>query len=142
METKYIKFKTLNFFKKYFGNKDDGSLSKDWMLTTLINLGFTESEVQVYVFLVTEGPKKARDIADTLKIQKNQLYCILKKLRSQGIVNSSSEYPARFSVILFDQILDLIIKTKVEQQEALEASKQELLSAWRFITKKESADNC
>jgi sugar-specific transcriptional regulator TrmB len=111
------------------------------MLTTLINLGFTESEVQVYVFLATEGPKKARDIADTLKIQKNQLYCILKKLRSQGIVNPSSEYPARFSAVSFDQILDIIIKARAEQQEVLEASKQELISAWRSIIKKDSADN-
>jgi sugar-specific transcriptional regulator TrmB len=107
------------------------------MLTTLINLGFTESEVQVYVFLITEGPKKARDIAEALKIQKNQLYCILKKLRSQGIIIPSFEYPARFSAVSFDQILDLIIKARVEQQEALEASKQELLSTWRSMTEKD-----
>ena len=111
------------------------------MLTTLINLGFTESEVQVYVFLVTKGPKKARDIADALKIHRNQLYCILRKLRSQGIVNPSSEYPARFSAVSFDQILDLIIKTRIEQQKALEASKQELLFTWSSMTKKDSADS-
>ena len=48
------------------------------MLKTLVNLGFTETDAQVYVYLATEGPQKASDIAEELQIYKLHLYRILK----------------------------------------------------------------
>lgn len=118
--------------------KDAVRLSREWMLKTLVSLGFTETDAQVYVFLATEGPQKARDIAEALKLHSQQLYCSLKKLQSKGIVNASTEYPARYSAVLFDKVLDLLIKAKMEQQQALQESKEELLSTWRSITKKDA----
>jgi len=50
-------------------------------------------------------------------------------------VNASSEYPARFSAVLFEEVLDLFIKVKTEQQEAIQASKEELLSTWKKFRK-------
>jgi sugar-specific transcriptional regulator TrmB len=111
------------------------------MLKTLVNLGFTETDAQVYVFLATEGPQKASNIAEELQIYKQHIYRILKKLQSKGIVNASAEYPARFSAVLFEKVLDLLIKAKMEQQQALQESKEELLSTWRSITKKDSPDS-
>ena len=113
-------------------------MSREWMLKTLASLGFTETDAQVYVFLTTEGPKKARDIAEALKLYRRQLYRTLKNLQSKGIVNASPEYPARFSAVLFEKVLDLLIKAKTEQQQALQESKEELLSTWRSITKKDT----
>lgn len=111
------------------------------MLTTLVNLGFTETDAQVYVFLATETPQKARDIAETLKISKQQLYRTLKKLQSKGVINASPEYPAHFSAVLFEKVLDLFVKAKTEQQRALQESMEELLSTWLFITKKDAPKN-
>jgi len=111
------------------------------MLKTLASLGFTETDAQVYVFLATEGPQKASHIAEALKIYKQQLYRVLKNLQSKGFINASSEYPARYSAVLFEKVLDLLIKAKTEQQQALQESKEELLSAWRSITKKDSPDS-
>jgi sugar-specific transcriptional regulator TrmB len=105
------------------------------MLKTLASLGFTETDAQVYVFLATEGPQKASDIAEALKVYKQHLYRVLKSLQSQGIVNASPEYPARYSAVLFDKVLDLLIKAKKEQQKALQESKEELLSTWRSMTR-------
>ena len=110
------------------------------MLKTLMNLGFPARYARVYVFLMTEGPKKARDIADALEIHKGQLYFILKKLHKTGLVTSSSEYPASFSAVIFEKVLDHFIKSKKEQQEALQGSKEELLSTWRSITKNHFVD--
>lgn len=111
------------------------------MLKTLVNLGFTETDAQVYVFLATEGPQKASEIAEALKIYKQHLYRILKNLQSKGVINASAEYPPRFSAVLFEKALDLLIKAKTEQQKALQESKEELLSTWRSITKKDSPDS-
>jgi sugar-specific transcriptional regulator TrmB len=108
------------------------------MLRTLVSLGFTETDAQVYVFLATEGPQKARDVTNALKLYKQQLYRTLKNLQSKGIINASPEYPARYSAVLFDKILDLLIKAKTEQQKTLQESKEELLTTWRSITKKDA----
>ena len=113
-------------------------LSKEWMQKILVNCGFTETDAQVYVFLAAKGPQKARDIAGALKLYRQQPYRILKKLQSKGIVNVSPEYPARFSAVLFERVLDLLIKAKTEQKEALQASKKELLCTWRSITEKDN----
>jgi hypothetical protein len=53
------------------------------------------------------------------------------------MVNSSSEYPARFSAVLFDKFLDRLIKVKREQAKTLQASKKEILSSWRSLTEKD-----
>jgi sugar-specific transcriptional regulator TrmB len=116
-------------------------LSREWMLKTLASLGFTETDAQVYVYLATEGPQKASDIAEALKIYKQQLYRILKSLQSKGIVNASPEYPAYYSAVVFEKVLDLLIKAKTEQQKALQESKEELLSTWRSLTKKNPPDS-
>jgi sugar-specific transcriptional regulator TrmB len=131
----------LQAFSPFFSftlQKDDGRLSKEWMLKTLVSLGFTETDAQVYVYLATEGSQKARDIAEALQIYKRQLYRSLKNLQSKGIINASPEYPARFSAVLFEKVLDLLIKAKTEQEKALQESKEELLSTWRSITKKDT----
>lgn len=113
-------------------------MSKEWMYKNLVSLGFTEIEAKVYVFLATEGPRKAREIAGALNIHRRQLYYILKGLKSKGVVCASFEYPAHFSAVLLERVLDILIVEQEKQQQNLEASKNELLSIWRYITKKTS----
>jgi sugar-specific transcriptional regulator TrmB len=117
--------------------KDASKLSKEWMQKILIDLGFTETDAQIYVFLTTEGPRKARDIAEAVNLYSQQLYRILKKLQNKGMVIASLEYPTLFSAVLFEKVLDLIVKAKKEQHKALQESKKELLSTWRSITEKD-----
>jgi sugar-specific transcriptional regulator TrmB len=116
-------------------------MSREWMLKTLTSLGFTEADIQVYVYLMTEGPRKANDIAQALKLHKQQLYRVLRSLQNKGIVNASPEYPARYTAVLFERALDLLIRAKVEQEKALQQNKQELLSTWRSMIEKNSSDS-
>lgn len=116
-------------------------MSEKWILKTLVKLGFTETEAKVYVFLATEGPQKARNIVETLGRSRQQLYRNLKKLQSINVVCTSSEYPARFSAVLFEKVLDLIVEAKTEQQKALQESKEELVSTWKSITKKDAPES-
>ena len=108
------------------------------MLKILQNLGFTQTEAEVYLLLTTTGPQKAKNIAVALHMHKQQLYRTLKKLESRGIVNVSDETPAFFSVVFIEEIVDSMINAKKEQALTLRETKDVLLSSWRFITKKDN----
>jgi sugar-specific transcriptional regulator TrmB len=117
--------------------KEAVKLSKEWIQRTLMNLGFTEKDTKIYLFLAVEGPKKAKDIAKALNLYNSQLYSILKKLKNNGAVNASSECPARFSAVIFEKVLELLVEAKREQHKALLENKTELLATWRSITRKD-----
>ena len=111
------------------------------MLKTLVNLGFKKEHAEVYILLATEGPKRARDIAQDLRIHKRQLYRALRTLKNKGVVTVPPGYPTLFSAVLFEKALDLFIEAKTEQQKALQASKEEILSTWRSMTEKKSTSS-
>jgi sugar-specific transcriptional regulator TrmB len=110
------------------------------MLKTLVDLGLSEVEAEVYIFLAQAGPVKGRDIAKTLKLYKQQVYRSLKSLQAKGIVNAILERPARFSAVSLERVLDQFMKTKKEQAKALQASREELLSKWRSMLEKDSSN--
>jgi sugar-specific transcriptional regulator TrmB len=112
-------------------------VNHEQLLRILVDLGIKRLDAQVYLYLATSGPKKGRTVSNELKISKMQLYRSLRELQSRGMVNSSSEYPARFSAVLFDKFLDRLIKVKREQAKTLQASKKEILSSWRSLTEKD-----
>jgi len=110
-------------------------LSKELMFTTLVNLGFTEVEVQVYVYLVTEGPQETGDIDQALKISRQRLHRTLKALKGKGAVKPA-ENETRFWAVPFAEVLELLAKVKKEQQKALQESKEELIATWQTVIKK------
>jgi len=103
------------------------------VLKTLTTLGFDEIEAQIYVYLAKKGTKKARDIRRALKLTKQQFYPGIKRLQSEGIINTTLERPARFSVIPFEQVLDLFIKAKMEEAQRLQQSKTDILANWQNL---------
>ncbi len=103
------------------------------MLKTLENLGFEEIGAQIYVYLSKKGMMKASDICKALKLTKQQFYPSIKQLQSKGIVNSTMEHPARFTVMPFEKVLDLFIEAKMEEAEVLQQSKEAILSNWQSL---------
>ncbi|MCW4045526.1 MAG: hypothetical protein NWE94_08435 [Candidatus Bathyarchaeota archaeon] len=108
-------------------------MSQEQILKTFSNLGFTPVDAQVYVYLAKKGMRKASDICKALKLTKQQLYPSLKQLQGKGIVTSTIEHPARFSVLPFDKVLDMFIKAKIEETRLLEESKDEILANWQNL---------
>lgn len=115
-------------------------LTQDWMLKTLVNLGFKQQDARVYVYLAVNGPKRAQDIAKALNTYKLQVYRSLRKLQSKEVVNATSSLPAEFYAVSFEKVLDLFMKAATEQAKAFQASKEELLSTWRSMIEKDSAN--
>ena len=107
------------------------------MVKTLIHLGLTDDDTQIFIYLTTNGPQRVKVIAQTLKLKKQDLYRTLKRMRTKGIINVSHEYSACFSAVAMDEVLDILGKDKIEQQRLLEENKEELLSTWQSLTKED-----
>lgn len=108
-------------------------MSQERVLKTLMSLGLTQLDSQVYVFLGKRGLTKGKDIAKALKVHKQQVYRSLKKLQNKGIVSATLERPARYSAEPFQKVIDLFIKAKMEEAQHLRQSKAAILSDWQSI---------
>jgi len=104
------------------------------ILKSLINLGLTKAEAKVYFYLAKKGPKKASEIAKSLKMTRQQLYVVAKRLQSKAIVNATMERPVKFSAVSLNHVLDLMAKGKFEEAKIIEANKENLLSDWESIS--------
>ena len=66
-------------------------------------------------------------------MQKQQVYSSLKKLQSKAVVSATLEHPARFSAVPFENVLDLFIKAKLQEAQAIQHEKSKLLSSWQAM---------
>ena len=114
-------------------------MSHERVLKTLVGLGLTQQDSQVYLFLSKKGLQRGRDLISGLKITKQQLYRSLKTLQSRGIVNVTLEYPARFSAIPLEKLLDLFLRAKIEETQRLQQNKAEILSEWQSMAIEENS---
>jgi sugar-specific transcriptional regulator TrmB len=122
-------------------NKGRNSLNQELLTKMLTRLGLKEIDAKIYILLSKEGPQKGRNIAGALSLYKEQLNRSLERLQKKGAVNASFEYPARFSAVDLEKVLDFWIEAKKEQALALQKSKEKLLSTWKDIVKKDFADS-
>jgi sugar-specific transcriptional regulator TrmB len=109
-------------------------VSLERVLKALMNLGLSQKEAEVYVYLATKGPQKAANIAETLKLTRPQLQSTLKNLQDKKIVKATFEYSAQFSALPFETALDLLTEKKRKETRHIEENKQEILSHWRSIS--------
>jgi sugar-specific transcriptional regulator TrmB len=110
-------------------------------LKTLVSLGLSQTDAQIYINLATEGPAKARNIINDLQINKRQIYRSLKCLRNKGIAIANDERPFEFSAVPFEEVLDLLMEVKKEQVKSLQESREELVSSWQSNKKGKSENN-
>jgi sugar-specific transcriptional regulator TrmB len=114
------------------------SLSLERVLKTLEGLGLSRVDAKMYVYLAKMGPQNASELAEALKITKQQLHPSIKNLRYKGIVAASSGQPPLFCAVAFEKALEILIKAKVEQAKAIKETKKELLSSWRSLNWKDN----
>jgi len=110
-------------------------LGEETIKNTLKNVGLTEKEAQVYIFLAKRGVLKGGEIAKQTKTNKAEIYRILKSLRKKGIVESTLESPVRFTAVPFEKVLDSSIKAKQDEAAQIEKTKEEILNHWKKISR-------
>ena len=116
-------------------------MSLERVLRALVGLGLSQTDAEVYVHLATAGPATARSIINSLTINKRQIYRSLKALQQKGIASGNDEYPAKFSAVSFEQVLNLLLEVKKEQAKSLEASKAELIVGFQTEKRKTKDSN-
>jgi sugar-specific transcriptional regulator TrmB len=106
-------------------------LSEETIRNALKNVGLTEKEAQVYIFLARHGVLKGGEVAKKTRINKSEAYRILKSLRTKGLVESTLESPVRFTAVSFEKVLDSSIKAKQNEAAQIEKTKKEILDHWK-----------
>jgi sugar-specific transcriptional regulator TrmB len=114
-------------------------VSLERVLKALESFGISQSDAQVYIYLATGGPKKAREIFNALTVNKRQVYRSLKRLRNKGITMINDERPFEFTAVPFERVLELLTEVKREAANALQASREELISDMRAEEKKSNS---
>jgi sugar-specific transcriptional regulator TrmB len=105
------------------------------MLKTLTGFGIKPTDAQVYVFLAKKGPHTGKDLSHAMNLHKHQLYTCLKCLRTKGFVTASRERPALFSAVPFENVVDLLVKTRLEEAQQAQLDKDNALSDWQSMMK-------
>jgi sugar-specific transcriptional regulator TrmB len=106
-------------------------LGEETIKTVLKNAGLTEKEADIYIFLAKHGPLKSTEIAKLMKKDKAQIFRILKGLQAKGFVEATLEFPTRYMVVPFENILESVVKAKKEEVAFIEKAKKDLLDHLR-----------
>ena len=120
--------------------KESDVLSLERVLDTLVSLGLAHRDAQVYIYLAKKGPHGEKDIANTMKLTKQQLRSSLRNLEAKGMAIASLEPSIQFSAVSIERVIDQFLKAKEEQGKALQASRKKLLSSWRSMIENDSAN--
>lgn len=114
-------------------------MTQEWMLKTLVTLGFRWCDAEVYVFLALKGAHNASAIAEAIRTYEQQVYHTLKRLQNQKIVSETSDLPTHFTALPFDKLLDLLVKANLQEAKQIEQNKDNILALWNSCIKKEQA---
>jgi sugar-specific transcriptional regulator TrmB len=94
----------------------------------LSELGLGKKEAQLYVHLLKYGPKRAGDLARSLKTYRLQVYRTLASLTDKTIVTAKRESPAVYTAIDLEDALDAVLLQHQRELRRMEAIKRELIA--------------
>jgi sugar-specific transcriptional regulator TrmB len=115
-------------------------MNNEQLLGALVSLGVKRLESEIYIFFVTHGSKKAKQISIDLNLYIQQVYRSLKKLQKMGLVKKSPSRPILFSAIPVADSLNSLRESKLEEVEFLKVNKDKLLLNWNSMMKNDSTE--
>jgi len=95
--------------------------------------GLTSNESRVFLQLSRFGPDTASAMSRSLGLPRTEVYSIISGLQSKGLIESSLDRPAKFSVLPIRTSLDLMIETQRNRAVLLERGKEQLLRRWDMM---------
>jgi sugar-specific transcriptional regulator TrmB len=99
----------------------------------LESLGLKRSEIRLYIYLSRNGPQKCSDICKKLDLAKQQVYPSLRELREKNAASATPEHPAVFSAKPFEEILNLLRQSKINEAEKTQHDKEQIIQAWKLM---------
>ncbi len=110
-------------------------MSHERVLKTLLNLGLSHNDAEVYMHLAIKGPQKTEEIGEALKLPEQLLNESLENLKGKGIVNPRLEESAVFSALPFEKALELLVRAHLKEAHVIEQERESILSRWRAIVR-------
>jgi sugar-specific transcriptional regulator TrmB len=110
-------------------------LSEELIKKILKSIGLTEKEADMYIFLAKHGALKGIEIAKRIRIDRAEVYRILKSLQNKRLLESTLEKPTQFVIIPFEKVIDSFVKARRDEATIVERKKEELMEDWRKISK-------
>ena len=86
--------------------------------------GLSEKEIEIFIILNKKGPQKGTEIARLLKMNRGQVYRILKSLETKSFVEATLERPKMFIAVPLKGVIDSFIESKKEEVARIEISKR------------------
>ncbi len=93
----------------------------------LSDFGLGEKEAQLYVHLLKYGPKRAGDLARSLKTYRLEVYRKLARLVNKNMVNVKKESPAVYSAVDLNKALNDVMLDRQRELNWVGKAKTELL---------------
>jgi sugar-specific transcriptional regulator TrmB len=101
--------------------------------------GLSEKGGQLYLHLLKYGPKRAGDLARSLKTYREDVYRRCARLIDEGMIVKGVKDKTRYAPVELDQALDSTLRAHQNELRRLETAKQELIEETNVILNKGSS---
>ncbi len=101
----------------------------------LIDLGLTEEEAEIYVFLTQTGPAPARMVARRFETNRMRTYRSLNALEEKGLVQRIMGRPMKFTATPFTEVLRRSIREMRHRLADLEENEEVIIGDWENLTR-------
>src|SRR4030042_703709 len=101
---------------------------------TLIKLGLTKLQAEVYLTLTKLGTACIKTISDTAKIDRAHVYQVIAKLQEIGLVQKILSTPNLFKAISLQEGLQILLERKAKEFSEIEEKTQETIQKIKEVT--------
>ncbi len=119
----------------------DLELLNNKIIQTLLDLGLTDDEAKVLLFMNKKGEMKASEIAKNVGIARTRLYDILETLQGKGLIVSTVERPAKYRALPLEKAVDFLIESYKRKLYSLEKAKKVIFHDWSSLQEYEVVRN-
>ena len=97
-------------------------------IETLTSLGLTLNQARAYLSLLQLGPVGAKELAESSKITRQDIYRVMLALEEKGIVEKLILTPTLYRALPVEQVTAKLLDSKVAQQKALQRKTRQLVA--------------
>jgi len=90
------------------------------------NLQLPAPDAALYVHLCVAGPAKASDLAEALKVHRNDVYRTAERLLARGLIETTLERPSRYAAVDPESVFATEIATRLAAVEELKHARDEI----------------
>ncbi len=114
-------------------DNDANNAPINYILKGLVELGLTQNEAKVYMYLAKSGAKKAIEVSKALNIPRTETYHLLARLQSKGLIMVTIQHPIKYIAKPFEETIQTLIGTIEEKVRSFEKKKDGLLLQWKSL---------